>query len=257
MKNIFIKNTSLLIVAIVLAISCKKATPASTTNTVSGTTLTGNIEGLVTLYDAASTKQYGTTINTGDSITITNNSNGTIYKTVTNGAGNYFFNNIPTGTYSFTASKPGYGTTKSFGFEFVGGGTAYKNFSLGQTPTTNVTSLNITTSGSSTLLSGTVPTNTATTWVIIYVSIPSQTFANGTFGNYSTYYIVNLGINTTTFNYGINFTNLYNYGFASGDKAYFAAYVFSQNSGYVDPLSGLNIYTALSSTPATTSVTVQ
>ena len=260
MNKVFIKM-GILSTVIMLSASCKKGDTGATGASGGSAPLTGNIEGLITLYDAGSVKQYGATVNTGDSITLINNSNGAVYKTTTSSTGTYTFANVTAGTYSFTASKPGYGPVKVFGFEFAGGGTAYRNLSLAQTPTVNITSAVATTTVSSATppvneveVSGVIPASTENTYIITFVSMPSSTFVNGVFGNYSSYFTSSVSAGATTFNIYTPVTTLYNYGFTSGNTVYFASYIYAQNSVYTDPLTGLNVYTALSSTPIYTSV---
>jgi hypothetical protein len=271
MKNLLIKTIALSITVIMFAISCKKVGPAGATGATGpagGPIMTGNIEGLITLYNSGSGIS-----NIGDSIILTNNGTGKVYKTTTtinnvaSNTGSYTFANVPSGTYSFTVSKPGYGTVKAFGFEFVGGGTAYRNFGLYPIPTTSITTAiaapaTIVSSGTTTInainISGTVPSSTLQTYVMVFVSFPSNNFVNGTQGNYSDYSgFLYVSSGTTGFTYNIAASTLYTLGFTSGSIVYFAAYICTNGGiSYTDPITGLNVYTDINSTPVITSCLV-
>ena len=133
MKKIFSKVVVLSILVIISAVSCKKHgnyTRGTPPAGPAGPSLTGNLEGVLFLYDDGGNKILSTAALTGDTIMLTNNSSGTVLTTTTSSTGTYTFTGITTGTYSMTVMKQGYGTVKAYGIEFAGGGTAYKNFNL-------------------------------------------------------------------------------------------------------------------------------
>jgi len=255
MTKLFIKIATLSIVLILFATSCTKTGATGPAGPAGSSSLTGNFEGVVFLWDVAGNKLLSPTLLTGDTVTLTNNSSGATYKTTTSTTGTYTFSNISAGTYSLTVSKSGYGIVKAYGIQFVGGGTTYRNFNLAQIPTTSVATATAI-AGGNVQVSGTVPAS-AYTQVIIYLSLPSNTFVNNTLGNFSTYtYVIYIGTGTT-FSFNFTPTALYDLGFVSGNTVYFAAYTVNNNgSWYTDPVTGLNVYTAISSSPVTTSITV-
>ena len=265
MKKVFSKVVVLSILVMMGAVACKKhgnynhGTPAAGP---AGPSLTGNLEGVLFLYDDGGNKILSAAALTGDTILLTNNSSGTVLTTTTSSTGTYTFTGITTGTYSMTVMKQGYGTVKAYGIEFAGGGTAYKNFSLAQIPTTNVVFATTFTSTSTSAgnlvnLNITVPASAEKTSVIMYVS--SSATVNGIIGNYLTSYTTSTPSSNTapTFTYGINNNTLNQLGLPSGSTVYFAVYIYgSTGSSYTDDLSGLPVYTALSSTPVISSCIV-
>ncbi|MBS1645935.1 MAG: hypothetical protein JST67_01205, partial [Bacteroidetes bacterium] len=169
----------------------------------------------------------------------------------------YKFTNLNAGTYSFVVTKPGYGLTKYFGFEFVGGGTTYKNFSLAQIPSFNVSTAQTVLGVDTIIINGTVPHQPFLVNIKIYVSIPSHTSVNENAGNYSTVLGNYFSPSSTSFSNSISTQNLYSLGFTSGSTVYFALYICNMNgSSYQDPITGLLVSTALSSTPVIVSAIV-
>jgi len=261
MKKLHFKIATL-VACVLLYVSCTKTGPAGPAGT-NGTNAvqTGNIEGLVFLYDANQNKILSpASLLAGTTLTLTNYSTGQTFTATTSTTGSYTLANVTTGTYSITASKTGYGSVIAYGFQFVGGGTIYKNFNLGQIPTANLVSVTTGTTSSSVTFTVTVPlaTPAVNDYVITYMSIPGNSSVNSTAGNYVNTYLFSI-ISTTPNNvstFSINTSTLYNYGFASGSTIYFASYIVSTVSNYQDPNTGLNVYTALSSTPVFTSAIV-
>jgi carboxypeptidase family protein len=268
MKKVFIK-ISVLSIALVIAASCTKTTTAGPTGATgaAGPSLTGNMQGTVTLYDVSGAKQLSPTLLGGDTVVLTNSSSGTVWKTVTNASGDYLFSNISSGTYSTTVSKTGYGSVVTQGIQFVGGGNSDRNYALSVVPATNVSWLiaNDTTYTSTGVnymkLRGAVPTSTSETTVIVFVSIPGTGSTSSTVGNFSTTYTTTIAAGTNKFTIEIPIASLYDLGFTSGNTAtaYFASYIIggtTSASSYVDWTTGQTVYTALSSTPATSNSTV-
>jgi hypothetical protein len=282
MKKVFIKISAVSISLMILATACTKTgatgpTGATGANGSAGPVLTGNLQGVVTLYNIDGTKMLPTTSNptllAGDSIYLTNNSTGAVMSTITNSVtGGYMFSNISTGTYSLTIKKSLYGTVQNQDVQFAGGGNIDKNYELSLVPTTTVTSLTgvdttITPAGGTpqnyVRVRGYVPVSTLLTTVIVYISLPQNTYVNSTPGNFSYYYTTTVAASSTKlFSINIPTQSLYDLGFASGgaSNVYFAAYIMGGNtsaSEYVDLNSGLDVFTALSSAPATAAASVQ
>jgi len=258
MKKLFIKTVALSAAVVMLGTSCTKtgATGPAGSAGAAGPVLTGNIEGIISLYDDGNVRLFGAAPASA-TIVLTNNSTGATLTSAVSTSGTYTFSNVTTGTYSFTVSNLGYGTTKGLGFEFAGGGTAYRNFSIAEVPATNVTSAttntSTTTSGTLTTdyvnVTGSVPLSSETSFIITFAYTGNT--VSGVFGNYVTYASTSVAAGQTTFTTAFSATTLMNdYNFTSNQPIYFATYIYGQNSSYVDPLSGLTVYTALSSTPA-------
>jgi hypothetical protein len=269
MKKTFVKISALSIAMVVLATSCSKTGPtgpagANGANGSAGPNLSGSLEGVVSLYDVSGSKVVSTTALAGDTIVLTNNSNGTAWKTATSTTGSYTFANITTGTYSMTVTKPGYGSVIAQGIQFAGGGNADRNFALGAIPTTGVSSVvAVDTTYASTgvnyiKIRGGVTATSGGSTVIVFVSLPYLSYGSTTVGNFSASYTVAVAPGTSAYKILIPTADMYNYGFASGNSAYFATCILggtTSTSSYADWATGQTVYTALSpSTVATTTV---
>ncbi len=274
MKKIFSK-ISVLSIALVVATSCKKGDtgPAGVAGPA-GPSLTGNTQGVVTLYDVGGSKQLSSTLQAGDSLILTNNSSGAVMKTVTSATGGFAFNNLSTGTYNVVVSKPGYGKVISQGVQILGGGTTDRNFALSVIPNTNVISA---AASDTALVNGTgntaenyvrirgyVPVSSSETTVIVFVSIPGTNSTSSAVGNWSANYTATILPGATKFTISIPTSSLYDLGFPGGSPttnfAYFAAYIVGGNtnaSSYIDWTTGQTVYNALSSTPVNVQAGVQ
>ena len=277
MKKTFFKLTALSMAALFIS-SCTKTGPAGANGAngatgSSGPVLTGNMEGIVLLYDASGAKQLSPTLQAGDSVTITNSNTAVKLKTVTASNGSYTFNNLTTGTYSMTVSKPGYGTVLVQGVQFAGGGTANRDFELSVMPSNNVSSAQavdttVTSAGAGNTaenyikVRGYVPVSNATTTVIIYTSIPGTSSVSNAIGNFSNYFTTTVNPGVSKFTLNIPTSTFYDLGFTNGgvSTAYFAVYILGGNtsaSSYTDYTTGQTVFTAISSMPVNTSALVQ
>ncbi len=281
MNKIFIKISALSISLslMILAASCTKTgatgpNGAAGSNGAPGPTLTGNIQGLVSLYDVSGVKILSPTDSlSGDSVILTNVGSGAVMKTVTGSNGMYTFTNVSTGTYSMVVNRQGYGRVLVYGSQFVGGGTIDKNFALSKIPTTNIlaavakdTTFAVVGAGNVPekyiRVRGSVPVSGAVTTVIIYVSQAAATFVDSIPPNFSTYYTTTVSPGVSKFNFYIPTNNFYDLGFPSGgiSHAYFAAYILAGNtnaSTYTDWSTQQTVFTALSSTPIYVNAPVQ
>jgi len=269
MKKVFIK-ISVLSIALTVATSCKKGdTGPGGPSGPAGPSLTGNTQGVVNLYDVSGAKQLSATLQAGDSVILTNSSTNAVLKTVTSATGAYSFNNLSTGTYNMTVSKPGYGKVITQGIQILGGGNTDRNFSLSLIPSTNVTSTAISdtalvngaggTPENYVRIRGYVPVSTSETTVIIFVSVVGGGSASSAVGNYSTTYTTTIAPGVTKFTVNIPISNLYDLGFATGNTVSFAEYIIggtTSASSYVDWTTGQTVYTALSSTPMNTAIAI-
>lgn len=264
MKKAFIKISALSIVLLVAA-SCTKTGPTGPAGATgatgpAGPTLTGNIQGVVSLYDVGGSKIESTTILAGDTLVLTNNSTGAVMKTATSTTGSYTFTNISTGTYSMTVSKLGYGSVIAQGIQFAGGGNAERNFSLAVIPTGSVSlaaavDTAITAAGAGNIsenyvkVRGSVPATAGGCTVIVFVSLPYLSYGSTQVGNYSATYTTTVAPGVSNFKLNIPTADLYDLGFVSGGAAYFATCIIggsTSTSSYVDIATGQTVYTALS-----------
>jgi hypothetical protein len=98
-------------------------------------TLSGDLYGKMFLFDADSSR---ITDNSGVTISIV----GTGKSTSTDREGWWRINGLSAGTYTLVFAKPGYGTYKQFGFQFVGGDSLFYGFwALGNVARYHVTSI--------------------------------------------------------------------------------------------------------------------
>lgn len=79
---------------------------------------TGTLKGGITVRD-----QNLDPATDASGVTVTFEGSG--YSTFTDSEGLWSMDSLPSGTYDITYSKQGYGTIRQFGYQFVGGGTAY------------------------------------------------------------------------------------------------------------------------------------
>lgn len=99
-----------------LVSGCDKSEPP----TASSALLTGTLKGRIVHYGSGDKADLpippGITTVTVEGRSIS---------TTTDTLGRWTLNNLPTGTYNFEFSRPGFVSRREFGFQFVGGGTAY------------------------------------------------------------------------------------------------------------------------------------
>ena len=274
MKKTFTKISALSVTLLVLATSCKKGDtgPAGATGPA-GPSLTGNTQGVVSLYDVGGAKQLSATLQAGDSLILTNSTTSQVWKTTTSSTGAFSFANLSSGTYNVAVSKPGYGKVLAQGVQILGGGTTDRNFALSVIPTTNVVSAvaldtTMANGGAASTpenyvkVRGYVPVSSSATTVMIFVSIPGMSSTSSAVGNWSVNYTVNVLPGVSKFSVNIPTSSLYDLGFPSGGTAtaFFAAYIVGNNtsaSSYVDWTTGQTVYTALSTTPVNVQAQVQ
>ena len=105
-----------------------------------GNLLSGNISGIVNLYDttyavAASHLPYKINNKAGVTVSI----EGTPFKTLSDSAGKWTFNDVPAGTYILLFEKEGFGRRKVYNVQHVGNGTLYlPELYLRQVPTVSI-----------------------------------------------------------------------------------------------------------------------
>lgn len=243
-------------------IGCKKGdtgpSGAQGTSGAGGPVLTGNLKGYISHYDLSGVKmQSGLG---GDTVKVDNTS---IFA-VTDANGMFSFSGVTTGDYNLTISKLGFGSTKIQSISFSGGADLYRNANLSRIPTTNVTIANAVTATITSInnitVSGTITPQPFVQTVVIFVANPGSTSVSGASGNNIASYTANIAANTTLFSKNIPTYEFYDMGYTAGNTAYFATYMIGANinaSNYVDFTNNKTVYTAISVTPATASVTLQ
>ncbi len=196
----------------------------------------GVIMGHVSFYD-----QYGDRVLTALNKTqISLNSGPTISPDTT---GFFVYTNVSTGNYTLAASDSGYAATALMPFQCVTD-TVYKDIRLSAKPDFVPVSMAINKLIAAESISVSFPDDARTRSCILflnntaavnhqpsgYVAAYSNTFAGSAVG------------------FTIPAQDFYNYGFASGDKVYYAAYSYSVRdcSVYEDLISGKNVYNAVS-----------
>lgn len=236
----------------VLFFSCKKAEtgpegPQGPQGNA-GPALSGNLKGYVNHYDVSGAKV--TTDLANDSVYL----DGTGKSAVTDANGLFTFTGVSTGVYNLTIRKSGssYGYTKVQNIEFAGNGDTYRNGSMSATPSTSVSTFMAYDTTISSVnyirVRGTIPSSAKAQTVIVFLNTPGSSTVNAS--SNSSYYIVNVAANATTFSKNIATSDLYDLGFASGNTAYVAAYVIGSNtnaSSFVDFTTNRTVFTAISS----------
>ena len=210
-----------------------------------GPNLTGDLIGFVTLTDLSGVQM-------SDRGGVTVSVEGSTISAVTDSSGRWVLRSLSMGTFDITFSKTGYGTRKSTGYQFVGGGQAsYGTTSLSQIPGFTVTGLAATPSGDDVFLSlsitGTLPT--ANRNVRIFVGTSAAISSNP-----ENYLFVIWGIlssTSTTLSGSLPSQWFHSYGIPAGQTAYLIAYADGYDSGaYVDPETGRYWYPNLNPIPS-------
>lgn len=224
----------------------------------SGPVLTGNLKGYISHYDLSGVKiQSGLS---GDTVKI----DGTGNIAITDANGLYTFAGLTTGNYNLSINKPLFGSTKIQSIAFSGGSDLYRNANICKIPTTNVTAFVATATVVSSInyinFSGTITAAPYAQAVVVYVGNQGSTNVSATSGSNITYYTINVAANATSFSKNIPTYEFYDVNYASGNVAYFAAYMIGANfnaSSYNDLTNNRTVFTAISPAPITTSVTLQ
>jgi hypothetical protein len=117
-----------LTIFVLLALSVTLISCDSDTNTTGNSTTTGTISGYVFLIDKNSN-----TVSDKSGVAVS--LEGTSLQTLTDASGKWKITNVPAAAYTISYQKQGYGSTKIFGYQFVGNGNAYtQTMNLSQAP---------------------------------------------------------------------------------------------------------------------------
>ncbi len=256
--------SNIVIFAVLLLNSCTKIGPIGPAGPTGptgpqgpkGSTYLGSVAGYITLYD-----QYGYPVLSGLSgINIVVDSVGKpIAKTTTDGSGHYFIPKIYTGYYTMAVSNPL--TSPSFGNQFGYFGfqadTLQRNVSLSSQANFSPTSVSASynnTLGVDSLYITVANKDLLTRSVIIFIG----NTANVSSSNYLGSKTVSINAGSTVSKISIPAIELAELGIPAGNTVYFAFYgePVSDKSVYLNPNTGLNVYTALSTTHLIDSTTV-
>lgn len=260
----YIMKSKLLFIGVIAAAinlaSCKKTTtegPAGPQGS-SGPVLSGNLKGFINHYDISGSKM--TTNLAGDTVSI----DGTSQAAVTDANGLYSFSGLATGVYNLTVKRAGYGLNKVQSLQFTGGGDFYRNVNISKIPTNNVTTFTTYDTTINTInyirIKGTLPAAPYSQSVIVFIGVPGNTTVNSLTSNQITSYVINTGVNSTTYSKNIPASDFYDLGYSTTNTAYFAAYVIGGNtaaSSYADLSNNKTVFTAISSSPLYSNAAIQ
>jgi hypothetical protein len=210
-----------------------------------GPALTGDLVGYAYLYDV---NGYRSADNSGITVAV----EGTSISAVSTSDGRWVLSSLTTGTYTIVFSKGGYGTRKSVGIQFVGGGQANGgSWALYQIPAYTVTGLSATRSTGyvniAGTLAGTLPTGSRYPRLFVGTSSTVSSDPNNNIFSYSMY----VSSTSTTLSASISTQYFNSYGIYAGQTVYMVAYAESYYSGaYVDLSTGGLYYPGLNPTPS-------
>jgi hypothetical protein len=229
-----------LFLALVFGLGCKGQEGPAGPSGSAGPKLKGDLAGFVLIVN-----ENGGQPSDKSGVTVT--VEGTSFQTSTDASGAFVISNIETGTYTIAYSKAGYGTSKTVGYQFAGGGRAFLGtIAICQPPTYSVQSL---VASSATSLRATLSSASATTRAVaVFVGTSAGVSASQL--NYST-----VGLFSGTPTNGVmtltpSFMMYRGAGFESGTTAYLIAYAITEGgrtSGHTDVNTGKFVYTNLSS----------
>ena len=242
------KHNSLLfcfaLVSLLLLTSCNKKGDPGPTGPVgpAGSFLSGDLIG----YCYAD-NQYGPLPVDNSGITVTAEGSGVFART--DSSGRFILNNLHTGTYTISYSKSGYGTWKSQGFQFVGGGQALIGSAyIYKLPDYNVLNLKASTDSIGYLdIKGTFSKSISAyypNYVLLFFSKSSDVSSDPNHYLFTNqFYLNSQGI---TFQYDLPTYYLSNQGLTRGQTLYVIAYGASNSNSYLDISTGKYVYPNIS-----------
>ncbi len=210
-----------------------------------GPNLTGNIIGYSRLIDVNGNRA---TNHGGIAVTI----EGTSLSTITASDGGWEINNLPTGTYTISFSKAGYGIQKEVGYQFVGGGTVYFGIqSIFQIPSCTISNITADTSNGGINLfgsfTGSLPEE------IIYMrffAAPTPDVSSDP-AKYTNSFLL-YSLIDTVFAVTIQSSVVKSAGMLSGQTVYMVGYAESYIGGtsYIDFATGRRVFPSLNPAPS-------
>ena len=202
----------------------------------------GDISGRVNLYDEGRTEIDGS----GMTVRL----EGTSSSATTDGSGAFVLTDVPFGSYTLVYEKAGHGTFKRFGIEHRDENTFIpENPSLGQTSTTSITDLTVSSDGTTVTVAATTDPEASlgnTRYVRYFFSTSSDVSGED-------YEAVLDAIEAQNTPYNLNLTaaSFAALGFTSGETVYVRAYGESfWSNQYDDPDLGRTVFPNLNATSA-------
>ncbi len=253
----FNSKTLLLAVAcLILLGSCTKSGNTGATGAIGATGATGAtgpsfigaISGHVSLFD-----QYGSKVLTGlHSVQVSFNGTNAVSADST---GYYIFGNVRTGSYYFTATNNGFGPTRINNFQYLSD-TLNRDIRLSAIPNFSPLTLTATNITAGDSLAITFAADTRARNCIVFLN--NKTTVNGQPANYLLTYTKAIPANSTKpVTIIIPIQDLTDAGLHTGDIIYYAAfgYVVNDGSSYEDLTTGKTVFTPLSASSATATIT--
>ena len=225
------KKLLALCLVIILFSSC------SSTNTVDQIPIPlQNVSGYVILYN-----EFGQLQQNYSGVTVTMNGN---YTSATDTAGKFFVKYVPTGYYTVTYSKSGYGTYSLYNYEYLSGKTLLPTANLYANSTTTLSGLTAKATGSSVEVTGALDPVAASAeprGVILFTSLSNQVSPD----YYTQAFFMGKSTAAT-----ISYTfNPYSY-YPKGQTIYFVAYGISDTIPFINSTTGQLQYTSLGPQPS-------
>lgn len=177
--------------------------------------------------------------------------NGTTHRTISDSSGNWFFSNIPEGSYSISFKKGGYADYMQTGVIVKKKDTLDFPIYLYKHTNSRMTNLTYALTASSLNLNYNFTVSLQRDYYVrFYFSLDSN--LGNPISNYAyseAELLFNVPITPANRNYGLELINLYQNGFSSGKKVYFYGNSAYKNQYYLDSLTGRRVYNANSEFP--------
>ncbi len=203
--------------------------------------LTGDIQGVVFLRngDVDIADRSGVTVTIGT----------LVFRGVSNPDGTWKIEGLPTGTYTVSFSKPGFGIYKVFSYQFVGGGmTYYPDQYLFRVATHNVTSLAATDTAGYLRVTGRFASVPNHRYAILFWDTTANVSPDRHVFHSMIYAQSDSAFTDVFGNYIFN-----HYRLTTGTPVYLMGYgCGTYEPGYFDPSTRKYVFTTLSSTPSNT-----
>jgi hypothetical protein len=231
------------LVSLLLLTSCnKKGDPGPTGP--AGSFLSGDLIGYCYIGN-----HYGPPIN-NSGITVTAEGSGV--SASTDSAGRFVLYGLHTGTYTIAFSKSGYGTWKSQGFQFIGGGQTYFGLAnIFELPNYNVTHINVSTELIGYIdFKGSISDSTSGPYVNGLLFFGNSPDVSSDPKHYISSYSFNSVSQKLNFQFDMPTYYLSNYGFNRGQTLYVIAYSENAGNPYLDLSTGRYIYPTLGTSPS-------
>jgi len=229
---------------VILIVSCNKTESPVSPVTIGKGSLIGKVH--------PRTEQ--TDLNSTDTLDYSNfvvSIDGTTHTTMTDVSGNWFFGNLPLGSYSISFSKNGYSSYKQTNAVVIVDDTADFPIYMYKLTSARITNLIYNLSAAQLKLNYRLTVSLQRDYYVRFLFSNDSNVGNP-LQNYLyseadlLFHVPNNAIDTS---YTIEIVNLYSHGMASGSRIYFYGNVGFKNQYYLDSLSGRRVYSSYSSSP--------